>query len=194
LRRVCYRVSVTHQIDTFTDMSNLLVVNYPTISADDFAWIQEIRQQEDELNFRAIHPHFTLVFPIIEIDRATLVSHTKESIQGIQPFDFALRCAVLGNDAFSKYTHVFLVPDEGYSNIVKLHDRLYIGIIAAELRLDIPFIPHISIANSLDPHHCKQLVDRLNSQQFEIRGRIDRLDVISNQGDLVETIKSVNLA
>jgi hypothetical protein len=51
------------------EMSTLLVVNYPTISADDFDWIQEIRQQEDELNFSAIDPHFTLVFPIIEIDR-----------------------------------------------------------------------------------------------------------------------------
>jgi 2'-5' RNA ligase len=175
-------------------MSNLLVVNYPTISTDNFAWIQDIRQQEDELNFSAIDPHFTLVFPIIEIDRETLVSHVQQSIKGIQPFEFTLRCAVLCNDAFSKYTHVFLVPDEGYSNIVKLHDRLYTGVIASELRLDIPFIPHIGIANSLDSHHCKQLVDRLNSQQFEIRGRIDRLDIISSQGDLVETIKSINLA
>jgi 2'-5' RNA ligase superfamily len=183
-------------------MRNLLVVNYPTIPADDFAWIQEIRQQEDELNFRSIDPHFTLVFPIIEIDRATLVSHVKRvskgeassTIQGIKAFDFTLRYAVLCNDAFSKYTHVFLVPDEGYSNIVKLHDSLYTGVIASELRLDIPFIPHIGIANSLDPHHCKQLVARLNSKKFEICGRIDRLDIISSQGDLVETIKSINLA
>jgi 2'-5' RNA ligase superfamily len=175
-------------------MINLLVVNYPTISADDFAWIQEIRQQEDELNFSSIDPHFTLVFPIIEIDRATLVSHAKQSLEGMQPFEFTLRCAVLCNDAFSKYTHVFLVPDEGYSNIVKLHDRLYTGIIADELRLDIPFIPHIGIANSLDPHHCKRLVDRLNGQHFEIQGRIDRLDVISSQGDIVETVELINLA
>jgi 2'-5' RNA ligase len=175
-------------------MSDLLVVNYPTICADDFAWIQEIREQEDELNFSVIDPHFTLVFPIVEIDRATLVNHVNRSSQGIQPFDFTIQCAVLCNDAFSKYTHVFLVPDEGYSNIVKLHDRLYTGVIASELRLDIPFIPHIGIANSLDPHHCKQLADRLNSQQFEIRGRIDRLDIITSQGDLVDSIESINLA
>ncbi len=174
-------------------MSTLLVVNYLTISADDFAWIQDIREQEDELNFSAINPHFTLVFPIIEIDRETLVNHVKQLIQDIQPFEFTLRCAVLCNDAFSKYTHVFLVPDEGYSNIVKLHDMLYTGVIANELRLDIPFIPHIGIANSLDPRHCKKLVDRLNSQQFEIRGRIDRLDIIASQGDLVELIESINL-
>lgn len=128
-------------------MINLLVVNYPTISADDFAWIQDIRQQQDELNFRAIDPHFTLVFPIIESDRVTLVRHIKRSIQCIQPFDFTLRCAILCNDDFSKYTHVFLVPDEGYSKIVKLHDRLYTGILADKLRLDLPFIPHIGIAN-----------------------------------------------
>jgi 2'-5' RNA ligase len=174
-------------------MSNLLVVNYPTISADDFTWIQDIRHQEDELNFSVIDPHFTLVFPIIGIDRATVVSHVNQSIQGIQPFEFTLRCAVLCNDAFSKYTHVFLVPDEGYSRIVKLHDRLYTGVIANELRLDIPFIPHIGIANSLDPYHCKRLVDRLNGQHFEIRGRIDRLDVISSQGDLVETVELIDL-
>ncbi len=174
-------------------MSNLLVVNYPAISTDDFAWIQEIRQQQDELNFSAIDPHFTLVFPISEIDRETLVNHVKQSVQGIKSFEFTIRCAVLSNDAFSKYTHVFLVPDEGYSNIVKLHDRLYTRVIANELRLDIPFIPHIGIANSLDPHRCKQLTDRLNSQQFEIRGRIDRLDIITSQGDLVELIESINL-
>jgi 2'-5' RNA ligase len=164
-------------------MSNLLVVNYPKISEDDLAWIQDIRRQYDELNFRAIDPHFTLVFPMIGIDREQLVSHVEKSIQGTQLFEFAIRCAVLCNDAFSRYTHVFLVPDEGYSKIIKLHDRLYTGVIASELRLDIPFIPHIGIANSHDAHRCKELVDRLNSQQFEIRGRIDRLDVIWSEGN-----------
>lgn len=175
------------------EMSNLLVVNYPTISTNDFEWIQDIRQQEDKLNFNAIDPHFTFVFPVA-IDRETLTSHVQELIQDIQPFEFTLRCAVLCNDVFSKYIHVFLVPDEGYSHIVKLHDRLYTGIIADKLLLDIPFIPHIGIANSLNPHHCKQLVDLLNRQQFEIRGRIDRLDIISSQGDLIEAVKSLDLA
>ncbi len=177
---------------TSTDMRNLLVVNYPTISGIDFTWIQNIRKQQDKLNFSAIDPHFTLVFPIIDIDRETLVNHVKQSVQSIKAFEFTLRCAVLCNDAFSKYIHVFLVPDKGYSNIVKLHDRLYTGVIANQLRLDIPFIPHIGIANSLDAHHCKQLVDLLNSQPFEIRGKVERLDVISMQGDIIETIEWVD--
>jgi 2'-5' RNA ligase len=174
-------------------MRNLLVVNYPIISKDNWKWIQEIRQEYDELNFRAIDPHFTLVFPLIDIDRATLISHIQQSIQNVQAFEFTLRCAVLSNDAFSDYIHVFLVPDEGYSKIVKLHDRLYTAVLADRLRLDIPFIPHIGIANSLNAQSCKELVDRLNSQQFEISGRIDRLDIIWSEGDLVETIESIDL-
>jgi 2'-5' RNA ligase len=67
-------------------------------------------------------------------------------------------------------------------------------VIADELRLDLPFIPHIGIANSLDARHCKRLVDQLNSQQFEIRGKIDRLDIISSKRDLVETVESIDLA
>jgi hypothetical protein len=70
------------------------------------------------------------------------------------------------------------VPDEGHSKIIKLHDRLYTGVIESEIRLDIPFIPHIGIGNSLDAHSCKQLVDRLNADRFEIRGRVDQLDLI----------------
>ncbi len=175
-------------------MKSLLVVSYPTISINDFAWIQDIRKEYDELNFIAIEPHFTLVFPLTNIDRSTLISHVQQSIKAIQSFEFTLRCAVLSNDAFGDYTHVFLVPDEGYSKIVKLHDRLYRAVIADELRLDIPFIPHIGIANSLNIHSCKELVDQLNSQQFELRGRIDKLDIIWNEGDLVETIESIDLA
>jgi 2'-5' RNA ligase superfamily len=175
-------------------MKSLLVVNYPTISKDDFAWIQDIRKAHDELNFTAIEPHFTLVFPLTDIARSILISHVQQSIQDIQAFEFTLRCAILSNDAFSDYTHVFLVPDEGYSKIVKLHDRLYTAVLTDELRLDIPFIPHIGIANSLNARSCKELVDRLNSQQFEIRGRIHKLDIIWSEGDLVETIESINLA
>jgi hypothetical protein len=172
-------------------MSKLLVVTYPIISKADFAWIQDIRSQSDELNFTAIDPHFTLVFPLINIDRSTLVDHVKQSLQDMRSFDFTISCAVLCDDAFSNYTHVFLVPDQGYSNIVKLHDRLYTAVLADELRLDIPFIPHIGIANSVNAQSCKELVNRLNRQQVEICGRIDRLDIIWSEDDLVGTIASI---
>jgi hypothetical protein len=104
-------------------LPSLLVVNYPTISKQDFEWIQNIRREHDRLNYQAIDPHFTLVFPVFDIDspaqrlrqREQLVSHVSESIRDMEAFEFAIRCAVLSNDTFSRYTHVFLVPDEGHT-------------------------------------------------------------------------------
>ncbi|MGJ3249382.1 MAG: 2'-5' RNA ligase family protein [Elainellaceae cyanobacterium] len=100
---------------------------------------------------------------------------------------------LLSNDVFSDFTHVFLVPDEGYSRIIKLHDRLYTGMLIDELRLDIPFIPHIGIANSRNAQECKNLVDNLNSKSFEVNGKVETLDVIWYEGNQVDTIKKISL-
>ena len=170
-------------------MERLLVVSYPIIATDRLAWIQDIRLQYDELNFQAIDPHFTLVFPIADLDREVLISHVRRSIQHMQSFEFVIRCAIVCGDAFNDYTHVFLVPDEGYGQLVKLHDRLYTGVLAGQLRLDIPFIPHIGIANSQNARNCKQLADRLNEQQFEIHGKVNRLDIIWDKNDRVGKVE-----
>ncbi|MEH1973183.1 MAG: 2'-5' RNA ligase family protein [Nostoc sp.] len=172
---------------------SLLVVNYPTISAFEFAWIQNVRKQHDELYLQVINPHFTLVFPAFNFLEAPFINHVQQVTQKTQAFDFVIRCAVLSNDVFSQYTHVFLVPDEGYSNIVKLHDRLYTGVLTKELRQDIPFIPHIGIANSRNPQECKRVVDELNAQSFEITGRVEKLDVIWYENNRVGTIEKITL-
>jgi hypothetical protein len=174
-------------------MERLLVVSYPIVDVDRLAWIQDIRSQYDELNFKTIEPHFTFVFPVAGIDRETFIRHVQRSLANRQSFEFVIRCATICDDAFSDYTHVFLVPDEGYSQIVKLHDRLYTGILAAKLHLDLPFIPHIGIANSRNAIGCKQLADRLNQQQFEIRGTVTKLDILWDKNDRVETIEEVLL-
>jgi 2'-5' RNA ligase len=172
---------------------SLLVVAYPTISNEDLDWIQSVRKCHDELNLEVINPHFTIVFPIFNLEEKVFTNHIKQATQEIEAFNFVIRCAVLGDDAFSEYTHVFLVPDEGYSNTVKLHDRLYKEILVNELRLDIPFVPHIGIANSRDAQICKCLVDELNTKSFEIRGRVESLDVIWDENDKVGTIEKISL-
>ena len=172
---------------------SLLVIAYPTISAEDFAWIQHLRQQHDQLYWGVVDPHFTLVFPVFSLEENPFIQHVKQASKGIKAFDFVLRCAVLNNDVFSDFTHAFLVPDEGYSHIVKLHDRLYTGILANELRLDIPFVPHIGIANSRDAQDCKSWADNLNAQLFEVRGSVEKLDVIWYEDDRVETIQQFSL-
>ncbi len=172
---------------------SLLAINYPTLAQPDLGWIQGIRQQYDELYFEVVAPHFTLVFPAFNQDETTFTEHVRRIVCETAPFEFVLRCTVLGDDAFSDYTHVFLVPDEGYSQIVRLHDRLYTGILSEQLRLEIPFIPHIGIANSKDPKACKRLVNQINNREFEIFGTVEHLDVIKYGENRVRTLERIPL-
>ena len=172
----------------------LCVVNYPTISSDDIEWIQSIRRQHDRLFFDVVAPHFTIVFPTNAIAEATLIEHVTEKTSQFKSFEVVLRCAILGDPKFMDHAHAFLIPDEGFSDVVGLHDRLYTGPLATALRLDLPFIPHIGVASTPDLDDCKAIVDQLNKNKFEIRGRVDTLDVIGYDGKKVWAIERCALA
>jgi len=124
-----------------------------------------------------------------------LTEHVRRQSAGMSQIHFIIRCAIVVGNATENITHVFLIPDEGFSDIVKLHDKLYTSILTSELRLDIPFIPHIGIANSSNPLDCKLLADRLNTESFSIDGTIDTIDIVSVNldRDEVRTIEQVNL-
>jgi len=91
------------------------------------------------------------------------------------------------------YFHAFLVPDEGYSNIVKLHDKLYGDKLQNNLRLDLDFVPHIGIGNSRDKYLCKKMVDEWNRKEFSISGKITLLTIVSYENDTVTKIEEIEL-
>lgn len=172
---------------------SLLVLAYPNIEKKDYDWIQSIRARFDERYFNIVEPHFTIVFPLFEINQEQLIKHVTTVSKRFGKFYFIIRCAQIVKDSFSDYTDVFLIPEEGYRIFVKLHDALYTHLLEKELRLDIPFIPHIGIANSLDAKHCKKIADEINSKNLEIVGEIDKLDIVQYENDKVITIKKIYL-
>lgn len=156
---------------------SLAVVAYPDISQKYRDWIEDIRAAHDELYYRAIEPHFTLVFLVHDFIAEELAQHVRTQCSGFETIRFALRCATCVKDAFSDYMHVFLVPDTGFSSLVRLHDRLYGGPLEHEIRLDIPFIPHIGVGNCRDFTKMKRLADELNREPFSVEGTIQMLDL-----------------
>ena len=172
---------------------SLVVVSYPRVSREDFDRMQSIRAEHDELYYGVAEPHFTFVFPVFGLERDLFLEHVRERTRGVERIPFVCRCATVVKDATNEYTHVFLVPDEGHGAMVKLHDRLYEGPLSSHLRLDIPFIPHIAVANATDPKTCKALADALNREGVEIGGFVDALDAASYEYDRVTTIQRVTL-
>lgn len=173
----------------------LAVVCFPAISLGDKAWIDDVRAKYAGLHYAAIAPHFTFVFPTSAANQDAVMRHV-ESIGAestICQIAFVIRCCLPVKDVLSSQTHLFLTPDEGLSQIVKLHDRLYTGILHPELRLDIPYIPHMTLGYSDDAQYCKQVADELNQTNFEITGKLDALSVLAITESAVDVLATIPL-
>ena len=142
----------------------LLVAAYPELDKRDYQRIQAFRQAHDELYYQVVEPHFTLVFPLFDWEREVFLEEVAERARGAVAFDFILRTATLNKDAFNDYYHTFLVPDEGYSHFIRLHDRLYADKLFPHRALQVDFIPHIGVGNSLDPLETDTFQERYPRQ------------------------------
>jgi 2'-5' RNA ligase len=172
--------------------SDLLVVSYPDVTPEDLAWIETIRARHHPRH-AAIAAHFTLVFPVTDLDSPTLIAEIQRETARGTPIRFVLRCALPFPDATSDATDVFLVPDEGFGALVRLHDRLYSGMLAPALRLDLPFVPHLTVGRFTDAVAARQLADRLNAGAFAIPGTLSSVDVVQRKGTGVQTLARIPL-
>ena len=169
------------------------VISYPRLNIDDYNFIQDYRKLNDQLLYSVIAPHFSFVFPVDGILKDDFIEEIIKKSEGFASFEFTIRCAVVNKDSFLEYSHTLLVPDEGFSHMVKLHDRLYDGLLIKERRLDIDYIPHLGIGTSLYIQQCKTMADELNSSQLAINGSIAELTIVSFENNIIENLRVVHL-
>jgi hypothetical protein len=103
-------------------VGTLEVVAKPVFGKSDAEWLMRARQEHAHSPGA---PEFTLVFPGAELAVDDVLSHVAATCATTTPIKFGLRSAMIVPDlgAF----HVFLVPDEGFGAIIRLHDRLHVG-------------------------------------------------------------------
>ncbi len=167
----------------------LLAVAYPELNEKDYKQIENYRKEYDSL-YDIIRTHFTLVFPVRDFTEKTFTAEIKTQLKEIEPFSFTVKNATLNKDTFTENYYAFLVPDEGYDGILKMHDKLYSGKLFPYQSRDTKYIPHITIGNSTNIITCKKIIDSWNSYNFEIRGTISSLDIVNyEQATTLEKIK-----
>ena len=160
-------------------MVRLYVAYFPEVApAQD--WLVSFRARHDP-SATLVAPHVTLVFPTEAISEETLVAEARAVAAETAAFRAHFRIAMMMPEvAGARMTsHIFLVPDSGLSEIVRLHDRLYAGRLRPQLRLDLPFIPHLTVAAGLDLGVAKTLVDEINTPGPDLRCEVDHLAVMS---------------
>jgi 2'-5' RNA ligase len=167
------------------------VISYPKFIPNEGSLIPVMRALYPKLTYPKFESHFTFVFPQESVSAESLIQYVQAVAVTQEKIEFVIRRVEEVKDSLSANTYLFLVPDEGYEAIIQLHDELYKGVLAAELRADIPFIPHITLGYTVDAAYCQQVADELNAKNFELRGEINILDVVELAGDSGRTVAQI---
>ena len=172
----------------------LYTLAYPTLAPAAREFIDRIRNEHDLPYRDVVKPHFTMVFSCDQVEEKNYQLHVRDVSKNAAPIAFHCRYAMLGADDEAPLAYVFLVPDDGFSGLSLLHDRLYTGLLASKLRLDLEFIPHITIATLEDRAFAKSLCDRLNDDGLSIAGSVDSLTVAALEANRVQDIATFALS
>lgn len=171
----------------------LLAVTFPMLSPRDLEWIQQLRAEYDRQKYDLIDPHLTLVFPADRIAEGEFVEHVNTVCGRFSEISFVLRGALTLNAAFDERRYLFLVPEEGYTDLVQIHDALYAGVLAEELRADIPYVPHLTIGESENADIILNVADGINNSGIAIRGRTTEIDMLRLEGGKISRISTTRL-
>jgi 2'-5' RNA ligase len=107
--------------------------------------IAQLRRQFDPLASK-IGAHITLVFPFeSDLSAEQLRAHIQRAIQGMTPFPVQCR-GVTGHED----EYLFLNVKLGNDQLIDLHDRLYSGPLAAHLRFEYTYTPHVTVGRLAD--------------------------------------------
>jgi 2'-5' RNA ligase len=158
-------------------MTALYTIAYPFLNESDRLWIESFRSAHDRSKQKVIAAHFTLVFGTTEVSVGSYQSHVESVVRATSSIRFCFRYAMVCADQHNDSAYIFLVPDEGYAAISKLHDLFYTGPLTSSLRLAFPYIPHITIGYLPSQQEAKRLCDVVNEQNLEIAGVINAITI-----------------
>ena len=163
----------------------LLIVAPLEAAAPDARRIEAIRRRHDP-HHSLIPAHVTLVFGFDTPDAAVAARHVGEIAAAQGAIALRLSSFVAVRDASGDQSHVFLVPDQGRAEIEDLHDRLYAGPLEGQLRRDIPFIPHVTVATREHEDEAEDLVRELG--RIGVPARLSTLELIAFDGEKVTVL------
>lgn len=171
-------------------MAPLYTVAFPSLGAADAAWIDDFRQRHDADRRRMIAAHYTLVFGCTGVEVEAYAARVAAVAASFEPIPFECRSAVPGADDEAGMAQVHLVPDHGGSRLTQLHDRLYTGSLRRFLRLDLPYLPHITIGQSRDRLDVQAWCDGLNARGVRVAGVVRELTVGTVRAGVFEALST----
>ena len=148
----------------------------PVMQDSDWHYVQNLREQYDPNGYAFVEPHFTMVSLSNKFSKTAFTEILAAQLAQQAKISFCLRTAIFMpplNGHQSWYT--FLMPDEGFSGLNRLHSRIHQGPLQQTLAENFPFIPHLTVGKFTNRVECLRLVKVINKAQLELSGWITKI-------------------
>ena len=156
------------------------------LAEPDARWIEALRRRLDpQAGF--VPAHVTLVFPFEGGQAAEIEAHAAAVAADSGPISFRLTQPAAVQDPLGSLSRLFLLPTTGGEALSALHDALYTGPLAAWLRTDIAYAPHVTVGafETLEAAQAAmQAVGRV-----DIAGEISAFDLVAFDGRALERLR-----
>ena len=152
------------------------LVHYPNVESPR---IHQFRKKYDpQVDLMA--PHITLMFPVPEsVGEDNLVRHLESILWNWQPFLIHVQGVQISSD-----DHLFLMLQKGNANVIRLHHELYTSILVEYRRVDIPFVPHVTLGVFIgDSSNRECVLEEAKQLGIDQRGVLDKLHLVKVNDD-----------
>jgi len=171
----------------------LSAICLPQFSGDGQSEIQALRLAHCPEQAGLIGPHVTLIFPTDALPERDFIGHVVSIAGSFSRSKVCFRSSLPYLEPASGLSFVFLVPDEGFGWLNRLHERLHCGPLASAWDPTRPYIPHITLGIFKTFPQARAASEIFNSRQVGFSGLASSIEVVLVESTSVRRIHSEQL-
>lgn len=170
-------------------MISFYTLALPDFDARDALRVEAVRRQYDPVGAARVAAHVTIGFGVETIPRDDLSALIRRVADAAAPFEVSFHTVELGHDHRNPHGYAFWMPSAGRTEFFALHDHLHSDpTLAYPINRDVPYRPHITLAERPDADSAQLVVDALNRERLTAHGRVTHLSLVALVHDRVEPV------
>ncbi len=170
----------------------IYVLAYPEFEPNVAESINRFRFAHEPERARLVPPNVTLVFGLRNAHPQHLLAFCKGVAGLVSPFAVDFSASDVVYDPFEKTHKLLLLTSKGKRALTALHQQLYNGPQRAELNLDTPYLPHMTVAT----HEDRTIIERLDVAAlvaFPISGTVRAIQVVKVADNTLHLLRTIPL-
>lgn len=173
---------------------SLYVLCYPRFSSVNNRDVEEFRRRHEPHRAQFVRAHFTLVFGTTAVGETELVAQVRRTANAFTPFTVKLEFVSKTWDSISGEYKLYLTPSDGEDELTKLYEHLHTDALKNDLRPDILFRPHITIATSRIEDKIDAAQKKSTEPPYPFTVTVDSMAIAELQVGALQEVASVAFA